>query len=105
MPNLLPGTYQQKVSASGFETAVRKGITLAVGASIISNISLRVGTVTQTVQVSDLPSDIQTESSTISGVTDSKTIVELPLNGRSWTDLATLQPGVATIRDCQRGQH
>lgn len=99
MPNLLPGTYQQKVSASGFETAVRKGITLAVGASIISNISLRVGTVTQTVQVSDLPSDIQTESSTISGVTDSKTIVELPLNGRSWTDLATLQPGVATIRD------
>ncbi|HKW66339.1 MAG TPA: TonB-dependent receptor [Terriglobales bacterium] len=98
VPNLLPGTYQQKVSASGFETAVRNGITLTVGASIISNIALKVGTVSQTVEVSDLPSDIQTESSTISGVTDSKTIVELPLNGRSWTDLATLQPGVSTIR-------
>jgi len=99
VPNLLPGTYQQKVSANGFGTAVRNGITLTVGASIISNISLKVGTVSQTVEVSDLPSDIQTESSTISGVTDSKTIVELPLNGRSWTDLATLQPGVSTIRD------
>ena len=99
VPNLLPGTYQEKVSANGFQSALRSGIILTVGASIISNLALKVGTVSQTVEVSDLPSDVQTESSTISGVTDSKTIVELPLNGRSWTDLATLQPGVSTIRD------
>ena len=99
VPNLLPGTYQQTVSAIGFETSVRSGIILTVGAQLVSNVSMKVGAVSERVEVSDLPPDLQLESSTISAVTDSKTIVELPLNGRSWTDLATWQPGVSTIRD------
>ena len=99
IPNLLPGTYQQTVSASGFETAIRNGITLSVGSQIVSNVSMKVGAISERIEVSDLPPDLQLETSTISAVTDSKTIVELPLNGRSWTDLATLQPGVSTIRD------
>ena len=99
IPNLLPGTYQQTVSASGFETAVRNGITLSVGSQLVSNVSMKIGAISERVEVSDLPPDLQLETSTISGVQDSKTIVELPLNGRSWTDLAQLQPGVAAIRD------
>jgi hypothetical protein len=50
------------------------------------------------VVVSDQPPDLQLETSAISSSTDSQTIVELPLNARSWTDLAQLQPGVSTIR-------
>src|SRR6266853_42468 len=98
LPNLLPGNYQQKVSAAGFETAVRNGIVLTVGAQMVSNVEMKVGAINETVEVSDQPLDLQLESSSISSSTDSQTIVELPLNARSWTDLATLQPGVSTIR-------
>jgi hypothetical protein len=98
LPNLLPGDYQLKVSAAGFETTIRNGIVLTVGSQMVSNFEMKVGTIIETVQVSDQPPDLQLESSTISSSTDSRTIVELPLNARSWTDLATLQPGVSTIR-------
>jgi hypothetical protein len=97
LPNLLPGNYQQTVSAAGFEKAVRKGIVLTVGSQMVSNVEMKVGAITESVEVSDQPPDLQLESSTISSSTDSRTIVELPLNARSWTDLATLQPGVSTI--------
>jgi hypothetical protein len=98
LPNLLPGNYQQTVSAAGFEKAIRNGIVLTVGAQMVSNVEMKVGTINETVQVSDQPPDLQLESSAISSSTNSKTLVELPLNARSWTDLATLQPGVSTIR-------
>jgi hypothetical protein len=98
LPNLLPGSYQQTITAMGFETAIRNGIILNVGSQTVSNVTMKVGTISERVEVKDLPPDLQLESSTISGVTDSRTIVELPLNARSWTDLAQLQPGVSTIR-------
>jgi hypothetical protein len=97
-PNLLPGDYEARVSAIGFQTAVQNGITLTVGAQQTLNFTMKVGTINETVEVTAVSSDLQLASSAISGVEDSKTIVELPLNGRSWTDLATLQPGVSTIR-------
>jgi hypothetical protein len=98
MPNLLPGDYQQSVEAAGFEVSIRNGIVLTVGAQLVSNIEMRVGTINESVVVSDLPPDLQLESSSLSSSINSQTIVELPLNARSWTDLATLQPGVNTIR-------
>jgi len=97
-PNLLPGDYEARVSAPGFETSVQNSITLTVGAQQTLNFTMKVGTINETVEVTAVSSDLQLASSTISGVEDSKTIVELPLNGRSWTDLATLQPGVSAIR-------
>src|SRR6202795_785320 len=98
MPNLLPGDYQQSVEAAGFEVSIRNGIILTVGAQLVSNIEMKVGTINESVVVSDLPPDLQLESSSLSSSINSQTIVELPLNARSWTDLATLQPGVNTIR-------
>src|ERR1700730_5589736 len=97
-PNLLPADYEARVSAIGFQTSIQKGITLTVGAEQSLNFTMKVGTINETVEVTAVSSDLQLASSTISGVEDSKTIVELPLNGRSWTDLAQLQPGVSTIR-------
>src|SRR6202049_4751866 len=98
LPNLLPGDYQETVSAAGFEKPIRNGIVLTVGAQMVSNVERKVGGSNERIQVSDQPPDLQLESSAISSSTDSKTLVELPLNARSWTDLATLQPGVSTIR-------
>jgi hypothetical protein len=97
LPNLLPGNYQQRVSAAGFETAIRNGIILTVGSQMASNVEMKVGAINETLEVSAQPPDLQLESSSISASTDSQTIVELPLNARSWTDLAQLQPGVSAI--------
>src|ERR1700736_5973740 len=97
LPNLLPGNYQQKVSAAGFETSIRNGIVLTGGSQMVSNIEMKVGAVNETLEVSAQPPDLQLESSSISASTSSQTIVELPLNARSWTNLAQLQPGVSAI--------
>jgi outer membrane receptor protein involved in Fe transport len=98
-PNLLPGNYQVTVSAPGFQTAIESGVILTVGSQQVLNVAMKVGTVTEKVEVTGQAQDVQLASPTISGVISSNTIVELPLNGRSWTDLATLQPGVSSIHD------
>jgi len=97
VPNLLPGSYEVKASAPGFSTEVRSGITLTVGSHQLLNLTLKVGQITETVQVTGEAPAVELASSTIGGVLGSTTVVELPLNGRSWTDLATLQPGVNSM--------
>jgi hypothetical protein len=96
-PNLLPGAYEITATASGFATAVRSGITLTVGAQQVLNLTMQVGQVTQRVQVTGEAPAVQLATSSISAVVNSTTVRELPLNGRSWTDLAALQPGVGAI--------
>ena len=96
-PNLLPGPYEVAVSGKGFSTVVQKGLTLTVGAEQSLNITLKVGQVSQTVVVTDLPPTVQTTTSTIGDTVDSNTVRELPLNGRDWTSLAALEPGVVSI--------
>lgn len=97
-PNLLPGNYEVTTSAPGFSTQVQTGITLEVGASQVLNISLRVGQVAQEVQVTSAAPTVELTTSAVSAEVNATTMRELPLNGRDWTQLATLQPGVISIR-------
>ena len=97
-PNLLPGTYEVTISASGFSTAVQTGLTLTVGAVQALNIPLKIGHTTEKVEVVAIAPDVQLASSALSAEVDSTTERELPLNGRDWTQLATLQPGVTGVR-------
>src|SRR6202166_2371984 len=97
VPNLLPGSYDVSVTAPQFQKIVRRGITLTVGAQQALNISLKPGAVTQVVEVMGAPPDVQTTSSAVSSTVDSRTVRELPLNGRDWTTLATLEPGVTSV--------
>jgi hypothetical protein len=97
-PNLLPGSYEVTVTAPGFSTEVRSGLTLTVGAQQLLNITMKVGQVSEKVQVTGEAPVVQLATSSISAVVNSTTVRELPLNGRSWTDLATLQPGVDAIQ-------
>ena len=92
--NLNPGTYAVVVTASGFQTLNRVGITLSVGQTVIADLALSLGGDQETVTVnSDYPvmqagtSDIQTN---ISG----STIAAMPLNTRNFIQLSTLAPGV-----------
>jgi outer membrane receptor protein involved in Fe transport len=95
-PNLLPGTYEVRVTATGFSTSVQKGITLTVGAQQSLPVTMQVGQVSQTVEVTTEAPTVELTSSTLSAQVTGATVRELPLNGRSWTDLANLQPGVIT---------
>ena len=96
--NLLPGSYQISITATGFNSETRHGVTMTVGSQITIDITLRVGTISNKVEVTAQVPDVQLQSSDISAVIMATTVRELPLNGRSWTDLAALQPGVSTIQ-------
>src|ERR1700676_489810 len=98
IPNLQPAPYEVRVTAKGFNTAV-SNITLAVGAQQTLNIPLKIGETSQTVQVTEAAPQIDLSSSTLTGQVESQTVVDLPLNGRDWTSLATLHPGVAAIEE------
>jgi len=97
LPNLAPGDYEVRVSAKGFSTAVQSNLSLAVGQQQQLNFSLKVGETSQTVQVTEAAPQIELSSSTLTGQVEAETVRELPLNGRDWTQLATLQPGVKRI--------
>jgi carboxypeptidase family protein/TonB-dependent receptor-like protein len=97
IPNLLPGNYEVTTTASGFNTTVQSNVELAVGAQQQLNIGMKIGETTQKVQVTEAAPAVQLTSSTLSGEVEAQTVRELPLNGRDWTQLATLQPGVDKI--------
>src|SRR6266853_1216410 len=93
-PNLSPGTYEIRVTATGFSTQLQKGVTLTVGAQQVLDFTMKVGQVSQTVEVTTEAPTVELTSSELGATVNSTTVRELPLNGRSWTDLAVLQPGV-----------
>lgn len=97
VPNLNPGDYEATVTASGFATTISK-VTLTVGAKQEMNIALTVGQVVQTVEVTGAAPQVELESSTIAGNVSATTVRELPLNGRDWASLATLEPSVVEAR-------
>ena len=100
-PNLLPGSYDVTATAAGFSTEVRSGITLTVGAEQVLNITMKVGQISEKVQVTGEAPAVQLATSSISGIISQTAVVELPLNGRDWTQLATLQPGVDSVGSIQ----
>jgi len=95
--NLLPATYNLTVTNPGFRTVVSK-VTITVGSQQTMNLTLQVGEVAQTVEVTGAAPVIELANATISGNVESAQIVELPLNGRDWAQLATLEPGVVQVR-------
>ena len=98
VPNLLPGTYEVRTSAQGFSSEVKTSVTLTVGEQQVLDFALQVGQTSQTVVVTTEAPNVELASSSISATVNSTTVRELPLNGRSWTDLAALQPGVSAIQ-------
>ncbi|MGH9355675.1 MAG: carboxypeptidase regulatory-like domain-containing protein, partial [Terriglobia bacterium] len=99
VPNLTPGHYRLTSSGRGFKTEVRTGIILTVGQDLVLNLTMQLGTVTETVQVTGAAPTVDLANSTLGGLNNATTVEQLPLNGRSWTDLAALQPGVHFVQD------
>src|SRR6266581_7508273 len=98
---LIPGAQvaiRITATAPNFTSFLQKGVTVTVGADLTIDLKLAAGAVTATIMVSDQTPAVDTTTPTISAVVGERTIVELPLNGRDWTTLATLQPGISSVR-------
>jgi len=93
-PDLVPGTYQVRVTAPGFDTVVKTGIELQVQQTARVDFELRVGQSTQTVEVSGMAALLTTETATVGTVIEEKRITDLPLNGRNFFSLVALSPNV-----------
>lgn len=92
---LQAGAYRITVTATGFQTYTDSGITLQVNDQLRLDVVLQVGTVAEHVDVSASAVHVETENTQLGDVIDSKKMLALPLNGRSYLDLLGLQAGVA----------
>ncbi len=90
---LTAGTYSVAAEASGFTRAVLDGVQLGVNQVIRVDLELKVGSASQTVEVTAAPPILSTETSSLSTIETGQRIVNLPLNGRNFTQLAWLGPG------------
>jgi Carboxypeptidase regulatory-like domain len=90
LPNLIVGPYELQVVHAGFKTYLQKGIVLEVNDNATVAIQLQVGATSESVSVSANASMVNTESSSVSSVIDSRSVVDLPLNGRVLTQLVLL---------------
>jgi hypothetical protein len=90
------GNYTITVEAKGFQRLERRGVRLLAADTLTVDLQLSLGEVSETVEVTAAPPLLQEQSSTVSSVVENEEIVNLPLNGRSFTQLITLAPGAGT---------
>jgi hypothetical protein len=96
--SLIPGVYNLGVSKTGFTTITQENLVLGVEQAARADFSLQVGGVAQTVEVSAATALIDSETTTVGQVISNRSIVELPLNGRNYLQLARLTAAVTTAR-------
>ncbi len=98
IPALEIGDYQVSVRAAGFQRELKRGIALEINQKARIDFELRVGSVTDTIEVAATSPVLNTDDATIGAVVERKRITELPLNGRNFGQLAVVaSPGVQLI--------
>jgi hypothetical protein len=95
IPQLPPGRYTITVEKQGFAKETRSGVQLLVNQSATLDFKLSVATISQTVEVTGAPPQLNTTNATLGDVVQHQQIVDLPLNGRNFTQLTLLTPGAA----------
>ncbi|GAC1429544.1 MAG: hypothetical protein NVS9B5_33900 [Terriglobales bacterium] len=94
------GTYEVTVSQSGFQTSVTNTIAVDVGGERRVDVSLKPGQVSERVEVSgEILPQVETTTNDLGGILTSQTVENLPVNGRDYTKLIYLNPGVAGSPD------
>ena len=101
--SLVVGQYQISAEASGFRPETRTGITLVVGQRAEINLTLRLGQVQEAVIVQGEIAPVSVTTQDISGLVSEQQVKELPLNGRSYDQLLTLNPGVVNYTSQRAG--
>ncbi|HEY6936057.1 MAG TPA: TonB-dependent receptor [Terriglobales bacterium] len=98
VPSLPPGRYELKITYSGFAPYVQSGIPLTVGQTATQDVTLKIATKGEQVEVTTEVPPIEPTRTEISQVIDTEQVQSLPISGRLFTDFALLTPGVATGR-------
>src|SRR6266851_1222015 len=96
LPALPPGIYNLQVDAKGFPKQARENLELQVGQVAKLDFALQIGNVAETIQVTGGAPILQSETAELGTVIENKRIVDLPLNGRNYLQLASLAPGATT---------
>jgi Carboxypeptidase regulatory-like domain len=102
-PSVPVGPYTVSASHDGFETQQQTGIALTVGQSLQLNFALGLATVQQQVVVVDSGSTVNTTTQQTAGLIDERQVKELPLNGRSYDELLTLNPATVNYTNERSG--
>jgi hypothetical protein len=103
LPGLGLGDYAVEVSKAGFERVVRRGVDLVVGQDAVVDVRLRVGAVGDQVTVQGDAPMVSATTADVSGLVHGEQIRNLPLNGRSFDLLMTLNPGVVNFTSAKVG--
>jgi hypothetical protein len=90
-----PSTYDVSVQMSGFATEIRKGVTVAVGQTVVSDFKLNLAKVATVVEVTDMPPIVETERSSQADTIDQQYIADLPIDRRDYLTFTLLAPGVS----------
>ena len=90
------GLYKVEISAPGFQTTVFSGLKLDVATTVTKNVQLNIGQASQTVEVTAEEPLVDSSNNTMGQVINDKTVQQIPLNGRHFTDLSLLTPGTIT---------
>jgi hypothetical protein len=96
MPGLQPGRYQVEAELTGFSRHSQGPVVVQVNEEALVNINLKVGQLSETINVVAQSMVVQTTTATLGKVIEEKQILELPLSGRNFTSLGLLTPGVTT---------
>ncbi len=94
VPGLSPGLYSMTAASDGFAPQERPQLRLEVGQTARVDFSLNLGSVTEVIEVSAVAQLLQSEKTEVGQVIDSKRILEMPLNGRNYLELAKFSVGV-----------
>ena len=103
VPELIVGTYDVRVAATGFQSSVQANVPLSVGAERVVDITMKIGEAQQTVTVEAQAAQVDTASSAVSTLVETKQVQDLPLNGRNYTQLITLAPGIQAMKPSAPG--
>jgi hypothetical protein len=95
-PSLPIGLYKVEISAPGFQTTMFSGLKLDVASTVTKNAQLKIGQASQTVEVTSEEPLVDTSNNSMGQVINDKTVQQIPLNGRHFTDLSLLTPGTIT---------
>src|SRR5262249_31599890 len=93
VPLIPPGVYDVSVEDTGFKRAVYSSVSLAVDQTVRVDVTLQLGGVAEEVTVNELPTLVQTDTSTVGQVVDTTNVETLPLNERNFVSFALLVPG------------
>ncbi len=103
VPQLPPGRYDITLEKAGFANQTRKGVELLVNQNVTLDFNISLTAVSQNVEVTGAPPALETTSATLGEVIQHEQIVDLPLNGRSFTQLTLLTPGAVPQQSGQQG--